>query len=174
MIPAAIAAGSLVFGILSESALSQEPSIAELDGVYQNVEPDGGRGTIAAGTDQALSDAGWLLRSIARPRILENNPPVKRLIIEIEEGYARVTYEGERSYRAPIGGPAVKHRAPDGSEVRIRYEADGAALVEIAEASRGGGRIRYERRNGELLVRTIIESSRLPEPVRFTLRFRPR
>ncbi len=172
-IPFAFVAGIVLFGLLSRNTRSQEPSLEDLAGAYRNVEPDGGRATIEEQTDEGLSEARRVLRAMARPRILENNPPVRRLIIEIENGEARVTYEGGRSYHAPIGGPAVEQRAPDGGRVRVRYVADGDALVEIAEESRGSGRIRYERRGDELVVRTLIESSKLPAPIRFMMRFRP-
>jgi len=46
------------------------------------------------------------------------------------------------------------------------------ALVEIAEARQGSGRIRYTRNGDNLVVRTVIESRFLPAPIRFTLRFR--
>ncbi len=166
------AAGLFLFGVLAV-ARSQGPAAASLEGVYLNVEEDGGRATIARKTDEGLRDARRVVRSMARPRILESNPPVRRLVIEIDGGEARVTYEGERSYHAPIGGPAVEQRAPDGSKVNVRYELDGSTLVEIAEASRGSGVIRYSRRGDDLVVQTVIEARQLPEPIRFTLRFAP-
>lgn len=161
-------------GLGWQSARSQSSSVTALAGVYENVAPDGGRSAIVAGTDEALADARRIVRALARPRILENNPPVNRLTIAINGSEARVTYDGQRSYYGPIGnGAPVTQTSPEGGEVNVRYILEGDALVEIAEAKEGTGRIRYELDGGELLVHTQIDSRYLPAPIRFSMRFRP-
>lgn len=169
----ALAIGSGPSSAHSQSDAGQPAAAPSLAGVYRNVASDGGRAAIVAGTDEALSHAGPVVRSLARPRLLDNNPPVHKMTIRLDGGRASVTYGGFRTYRGPLGGGSpLEQRAPDGSDVRVHYQMERGALVEIAEARQGSGRIRYARNGDNLVVRTVIESRFLPAPIRFTLRFR--
>jgi hypothetical protein len=153
----------------------QGDALGALVGTYQNQAPDGGRAAIEAATDAALDDAGPVVRMLAKPRIVGNNPPFSGLSIARRGPDVEVSYgEGVRTYRAPIGGPPVEQRSPDGTEVEVRYELRGSVLVEHAEARRGGAVTTYRPTDEGLMLETTITAARLPTPVHFVMHFRRR
>jgi hypothetical protein len=150
-------------------------ALRALVGTYQNQAPDGGREAIEAATDAALDDAGPVVRLLAKPRIVDNNPPFDGLSIARRGPNVEVSYgEGVRTYRAPIGGPPVEQRSPDGTEVEVRYELRGGVLVEHADARQGGAVTTYRPTDEGLILETTITASRLPTPVHFVMHFRRR
>jgi hypothetical protein len=164
----ALLGGSI--GAASQGGRSE--ALSDVTGVYQNEAPDGGKAIVEDATRAALEDAGLLVRALAKPRILDNNPPFERLVIARRGDEVQVDYEGARSYRAPLDGAAVKQRSPDGSEVEVSYRRRGSTLMEIAQAKEGRAVNTYRREGDELVAETTIESPRLPAPIHFVLRFR--
>ncbi len=152
-------------------AASDLAVVARLVGQYRNAATDGGRGAIESATDAALDEARPLVRALARPRILRNNPPFERVAIALEGNDVEVAFDDDRSYRAPLGGASIARRSPGGSAMDVSYRIEGDALVSIAVARQGSSRTTYVLDDDVLLVTTVIESDRLPAPVRFTMRF---
>ncbi len=151
---------------------TSQGALGALEGTYRNEAPDGGRATIEAATRAALEDARRIVRFFAKTRILDNNPAFDQLAIRRRGREVEVAYGDVRTYRAPLGGTPVKQRSPDGHEVAVSYALHGSTLVERAEADKGYAVTTYRVEGGELVMATTIESSHLPEPVRFVLRFR--
>jgi hypothetical protein len=149
-----------------------DAALEALVGTYRNEAPDGGRATVEGATDAALGHARRLVRFFARPRILDNNPPFERLTITRVGTDVEVAYDDVRTYRAPLGGPPTKQRSPDGHEVEVTYTMQGTTLVERAAAGKGYALTSYRLDGDGLVMETRIESPRLPEPVRFEMRFR--
>jgi hypothetical protein len=149
-----------------------EDAITPLLGRYRNVSADGGEAAIEAAVDEALEEANALVRAMARSRILDNNASVHRVVIAQDGDAVEVTYDETRSYRAPLGGSPVEHRAPDGTDVRVRYAMRGPALLEVVDSGRGRARTTYARDGDRLQMSTTIASPHLPKRVRFELDFR--
>jgi hypothetical protein len=145
--------------------------VARLVGTYRNVAPDGGRGAIETATDIALDEARPLVRALAKPRILDTNLPFERVAITSYGTDVEVAFDGRR-YRAPLGGPPADLRAPDGSAMDLSYEVEGDALVAYAATSRGTSRTTYVPTGDGVHLTTVIESDRLPAPVRYSMRLR--
>ena len=147
-------------------------AVAPLLGRYRNIAADGGEAAIEAAVDEALEPANALVRAMARSRILDNNASIHRLVIAQDGEAVEVTYDETRSYSAPLGGPPSEHRAPDGTDVRVRYAMRGPALLEVVDSGRGRARTTYARDGDRLRVSTTIASSHLPKRVHFELHFR--
>ncbi len=149
------------------------PVEGDVYGLYHHV---GGESDVVA-RDEAIADAtqemGSWIRDMARTRLTRLNPiPEKLAIAETTEG---VKIDGGRGLipAAPLGGPPVEFMAPNGEDtLHVSYAMRGNKLVQTVQGPRGGTRRVHSRKpGGKLVVRVIVFSERLPEPVVYRLHY---
>jgi hypothetical protein len=145
-----------------------------LTGSWVNVAADQGKARIEAGVEQAIDDLFVLGKPMARSRLREANPPIARLELAVSARSIRVNLGRGRNTAAP---PLVwaDGKNATGEPIRIRYSltpdgvlkmesiADGGTARHTFRASDDGRQLRHEVK---------MESSRLPDDVRYPLEYR--
>lgn len=140
-------------------------------GTWRNVAPDDGRAAIARAIDEGVEPMGPLKESIARRKLLENNPPIPRLVIAQAGRVLEVRFGHTHVYRAPLGGHPMTCQSPDGGDVKVTHQLRGDTLVERTSTSKGGSTMLLAPTpNGHRLHITMtIQSPHLPGPIRYRL-----
>jgi hypothetical protein len=126
----------------------------------------------SASVDQAIeavvSQMNFLTRPIARSRLAKTNAPIPTLSIDVAD---RAEIElGTESVHAPSNGEAVTWTRPDGEAFRVSIHREGERLVEIFQGKDGTRRNTFNLLDAKTLaLEVLVESPRLPEPVRYRL-----
>ncbi|MFO0693746.1 MAG: hypothetical protein U0230_09350 [Polyangiales bacterium] len=160
----------------SASIGAQEPGdpSARLTGTWSNHAGDGGRAAIERGVEAGIEDLFALGKPTARSRLLESNPPIPTLHIEVASGRVRVDLGHGRNTAAAPGAwqPA---RSAGGDAIRIRYTmtSDGVLILDsVSDGGSGRHTFRVSEDGNTLRHSVRVESSRLPDDIRYTLTYR--
>ena len=172
---AALSTTCPVDGARAQAPSAEAPALSAFLGTYQNQARDGGARAIEAGVDGGIASMGPMVRAIARRRIMASNPAFRTLRIDSPSaGVVRVEFVSVRRYEAPLDGPARAAQAPDGSQVQVSFALRGGRLREAIVAPEGSSANVYRlSADGRVLtLQSTMQSPRLPNDIRYTLRFR--
>lgn len=173
------AVGVLVLATVLGSIVDGGPHDARADetsplvGSWTNLAADGGRAAIETEVDRAIAPLFSLVRTIARRRILENNPPIGRLEIRIEGGRIHLDLDHGRVTRT-TANEWTSARSRNGDAIRVRARVVSPTSLKLEQrAAEGGSRtlIRLEP-NGTLVQDVTIDADQLPDTIHYTLRYR--
>lgn len=169
------AAFALIAATTAGAHAQDRDGLDALTGTWKARAADGGRATIARAVEKGVEPMGFIKEPIARRRLLENNPPLEKIVIRDKGGGSvEVVFGGSHVYRAKVGGPAAPNRAPDGDTVKVTHRLRGSTLVQKVSAGGSGGSTMVFRPDADgdrLAVTMTIESKHLPSPIRYTLHF---
>lgn len=146
-------------------------------GTYVYAGGDEERAAVARAIDRAVEDMSFLTRGIARSALMERAAIRESYTIFFDEaGRVAVLSPGELPEVSPANGTPVQvvNRLGDESELTQQF-IDGV-LVQRGRTADGGGSTAFELQpDGEtLLVHRTMESSKLSQPVKYTLTYRKR
>lgn len=157
--------GWLIFSLLlfSSVAVAEEPPR-----VWGTWQFEGDRNEVDAMEEQvdaAAQTVNFLIRPIARSRLLDECSPPGQISIELD-GDQVVIGTAKRT----IGSRLSKRRATkDGGWVERTLEK--GVLIERLGNDKGVRENRFSVQNGKLQMETIISSDRLPKPIDFEYTF---
>ena len=146
-------------------------------GTYVYAGGDDERADVARAVDRAVEDMSFLTRGIARSALMDRAAIRESYTIFFDEaGRVAVLSPGELPEVSPADGTPVEvvNRLGDESELTQQF-IDGV-LVQRGRTADGGGSTAFELQpDGEmLLVHRTMESSKLSQPVKYTLTYRRR
>lgn len=148
--------------------------VSTLTGKWTNVAADHGRSAIERGVEQAIADMFALARPTARSRLLESNPPIPGVELAVDADRVRVDLgRGRNTSAAPNTWKAAK--SVTGDAIRIRYTQLGERGLKMESQSEGGSarHVFQLSEDGSQLKHDVrIESSHLPQDVRYQLNYR--
>ncbi len=155
----------------TRSARADEPS--PLGGVWTSLAGDGGRSAIETEVDRAIAPLFSLIRTIARRRILESNPPIERLEIRIDGSHVHVDLGRGRVTRA-TADHWTNARSRTGESIRVRARLVSPTSLKLEQrAAEGGSRTLFRLEPGGTLVQDVtIDADQLPDTIHYTLRYR--
>lgn len=160
----------LVGCIAALGAGADEPS--GLSGAYKAVSDRGN--DIAQAIDKAVAKMNFIKRPIARGRLSRTNFAYKEIRIDLGATEAEITYDTQAPIRMPLGGEPIKWKRADGEVFDVSAKLDGGALVQTYQAEDGLRVNSFTKdANGTLHLNVEVSSPQLPEPVKYTLLYRP-
>ncbi|MFT3925430.1 MAG: hypothetical protein QM778_23025 [Myxococcales bacterium] len=144
-------------------------------GSYAAAAPDQAKSTIDKAIDDGTSSMGMMRRNAARTRLKNTNRPYKQVTIT-PLGTELVTNFDGRKYQAPTNGAAEKGKDPDGKTVSLSYKAEGETLKSTYVGEDGEKHIDFERTpDGDgLIMHVTVMSKKLPEPIKYSVRYKKR
>jgi len=159
-------------------AASPTKSAEQLVGTYRYAGGEAGIEQIERRIDVAVEDMNVFIRGIARRRLRDANLPTDGLSVSLEEGQLTIGRTGKPSVTAPVDGTTVRWENPDNGnelDVQYRFEDDGTVVQEL-EGDRGTSRNRYvlSEDGNQLTVHGVVRADKLPEPLRFQVRYERR
>ena len=132
------------------------------------------RRTIERAVDRAVDAMPFFARPIARPRLLEGTPVVRRIELRFgEDDRLAVSFDGRR-YETPIGQTRIRRRASDGERMRVTQRVRPSGQLEQVFQTDSGTRWWVYTATGEdeLRLESTTDSDRMPQPLHFTLDYR--
>ncbi|HVZ33775.1 MAG TPA: hypothetical protein VG963_15190 [Polyangiaceae bacterium] len=166
--------GLLALSVCALTGQGGSEAEARFNGAWVNAASDQGRAEIEQAVDRSIHDMFALAKPTARSRLLAANPAIDKLEIAIADQTVRVNLGHGRDTRAAQGA-WQNAKSATGDPVRIRYTLTPAGVLKMESLSDGGsGRHTFRvLDDGKMLRHEVrIESSHLPEPVRYQLDYR--
>jgi hypothetical protein len=161
---------ALVGCIAALNAGADEPS--GLSGTYRSVSDRDS--DIAQAIDKAVAKMNFIKRPIARGRLSRTNFAYKEIRIELGATEAEITYDTQAPIRMPLSGESIKWKRADGEVFDVSAKLVNGTLVQTYKAEDGMRVNSFSRdANGELQLAVEVSSPQLPEPVKYTLLYRP-
>ena len=144
-------------------------------GTYVYAGGDEERAAVARAVDRTVEDMSFLTRGFARSALMERSAIRESYTVFFDEaGRVAVLSPGELPEVSPADGTPVQvvNRLGDESELTQQF-IDGV-LVQRGRTADGGGSTAFELQpdGATLLVHRTMESSKLPQPVKYTLTYR--
>jgi hypothetical protein len=156
--------------IAALGAGADEPS--GLSGAYKAVSDRGN--DIAQAIDKAVEKLNFIKRPIARGRLSRTNFAYQEIRIELGASDAEITYDTQGPIRMPLSGESIKWKRADGEVFDVSAKLEGGKLVQTYKAE-DGTRVNsfFKDASGTLHLSVQVSSPQLPEPVQYTLMYRP-
>ena len=142
-------------------------------GTYKNTASSANTtDVIERATEQGTREMGFVRRKVARSRLKAINPPYEQVRI-VERGDHLLTEFDGRRYTAPLNGRAEQGTDPEGKSVTVSFQAEGNTLHARYVAEDGEKRMDFVRSpdGRELTMNVTVLSPKLPEPVRYSVRY---
>ncbi|HEY5761413.1 MAG TPA: hypothetical protein VIU34_36580 [Steroidobacter sp.] len=131
-------------------------------------------GDISQAIEQAIEKMNFIKRPIARGRLSRTNFPYQQVRIEIDASEAEVTYDTQAPIRMPLDGQPIKWKRADGEIFDVSARLEGGKLVQTYKAEDGMRVNSFARdASGSLHLEVEVSSPQLPQPVKYTLAYRP-
>ncbi len=153
-------------------ALADGPDITPWVGAYKSASPAEAKSTIKEAIAHGTDSMGLLRKKVARKRLAGTNIPYNVVRISGAGDEVITDFDGHR-YQAPSDGASEKGTDPQGKVVAVSYRAEGRTLRGRFVAEDGEKRIDFERSpdGRELTVHVTVLSKKLPEPIRYSMRY---
>ena len=146
--------------------------VSGLSGTYKSVSERSN--DIAQAIDKAVEKMNFIKRPIARGRLSRTNFAYKEIRIELGASEAVITYDTQAPIRMPLSGEAMKWKRADGEVFDVSARIEGGKLVQTYKAEDGVRVNAFSKdANGTLLLNVEVSSEQLPQPVKYTLEYRP-
>lgn len=144
------------------------------EGTWQlAVSPDRAQQTIDTAVERAVNAMPFLFRGVARGRLRDQTPAVRRIVLDFDDGAVAVSYDG-RDYRSPLGETRRVTRSSDGARLRLTQRLQsGGQLEQVFEGDSGTRWYVYEATGPDTIrLTSTTDSDRMPEAMRFSLTYR--
>ena len=149
-----------------------ETARARFEGTWQLVGGSSrAQQVVNRAVDQAVDAMPFFYRGIARDRLRDGTPVVRRIELTFgDAGALAVSFDGRR-YETPIGQTRTRTRASDGERMRVtqRLRPDGQ-LEQVFQTDTGTRWYVYRATGPDALrVESTTNSDRMPQPLHFAL-----
>jgi hypothetical protein len=157
----------------------RDPAPAELrqrySGTYIHSGGNTERVAVAAAVERGVAQMPVFARGIARSALMARAEIRQLLIISFDDaGNVSVLSPGETPEVSASDGTPVRMTNRFGDESELTQQFVDGVLVQRGRSQSGGGSTTFELRpDGQtLIVRRLMQSSRLPQPIEYTLTYR--
>jgi hypothetical protein len=129
---------------------------------------------IPTAIDAAVSQFGFLKRTIARSRLRKIATPPQRLVISYNSSHVNITDERRPTRTIPTDGSSVDWTTPAGEKVKAHSAWEGDRL-RLSLSTANGQEVdifSIDRADDRLNLDVAISSPQLPQPLVYRLVFR--
>lgn len=154
---------------IGQPASDDATAFSRLFGGYALDEPSSrAEARIRTAIERGTEPVNAIMRGMARARLTENNPLIRRVRIAVRGRDVAVSTNG-RTITAPASG-AQRAVELDGRRVQASYGFAAGSLHQILDYGEATRRTTFElREDGRLLVTVTMASRILPNPLRYRL-----
>jgi hypothetical protein len=135
------------------------------------------RQTVDRAIEQAVSAMSFFVRGVARPLLRDNTPLNRRIEFDFRDGARiRVRFPDTGWEATTRVGRTERARTQDGDTMRVtqRFHDDGS-LEQVFQADQGTRWNVYRvDSEGRMTVQSTVQGDMMPQPMRFSLRYRRR
>jgi len=129
---------------------------------------------ISQAIDRAVEKMNFIKRPIARGRLSRTNFAYKQIQIELGASEAQITYDTQAPIRMPLSGEPIKWKRADGEVFEVSAKLQDGRLSQTYRAEDGVRVNSFSKdEHGTLHLDVEVSSPQLPEPVKYTLLYRP-
>jgi hypothetical protein len=128
---------------------------------------------VDAAIERSIADMSFVIRPVARSRLVKTNPRYQRIALSHTETAIAVRFDARKPIEMPADGHKIPWNREDGEKFDVSAQWSGAQLVMRLTAEDG------ERTNTFVLepddtlkLHVQITSARLPKPVTYVLAYR--
>lgn len=142
-------------------------------GVYQFVPGESEK--IEGKVKQAVSHMNFLIRGIAKRRLMGANKPIHRIDLRYQGDSVWISLRENEPWITTVrSGKFGPYTRADGEVVQVKTELSPGVIDQYFRSDDGEKRMLYTLRpDGKVAVQSIIRSDKLEEPLRYTWVFRP-
>lgn len=168
--------GLLVPGLLVPGTVSAQDARAQVQGTWVLAQPaEQAERVVDRAAETAANAMSFFVRAIARSRLREGTRVNRRIVLEFDGDDVTVRFSDGSTFTSPLGR-TVRRRDREGElmNVTARFRDDGS-LEHVFQTDGGTRWYVFTPRGDEgLEVQVITDSPRMPQAMRFTLRYRRR
>lgn len=136
-----------------------------------NGSASSGRQTIEAAVERAIDGMNFITQPIARGRLRDKNPLVRRIEINLAPPNCRVVFDGSRTYRGNLN--AWTPHTFDGDTVRVQFRHREDSIVQMFRTDSGSRRNVYRLLpNGRMRLEVTVQAGSLPRAMSYRLTYR--
>jgi hypothetical protein len=129
-------------------------------------------GSVTGAVDSAVAKMNFIIRPIARRRLVQTNRPSQGLRISLSAVIHEIQFDARSPIRTPADGRAIPWTREDGEQFMLRTTLESTDLVQRFEAADGVKTIRYDLIRDHLRMRVTVESPKLLNSLNYTLVYR--
>lgn len=130
-----------------------------------------GRRTIEAAVERAIDGMNFITQPIARGRLRDKNPLVRRIDINLAPPNCRVVFDGSRTYRGQLG--AWTPHTFDGDTIRVQFRHRADSIVQLFRTDSGTRRNVYRLLpNNRMRLEVTVQADSLPHDMTYRLTYR--
>jgi len=166
MVCALVVFASVVFG---NSGRAQNDATIENYTIAEGDSTD-----IATAIDASVASMNFMIRSMARSRLRENNVAYQRIRIARTPAAIEIAFDDLNPIRMPTDGTPAQSISEHGETSTISIKQQGPQLIQTLKADNGVrvNTFRWEPDGKALHLDVQTSSERLPRPVSYTLVYR--
>jgi hypothetical protein len=130
--------------------------------------------SIESAIEQSIAPMNFMIRPIARSRLVKTNPRYQRIAISHTDTITSVQFDARKPIEMPADGHAVPWVREDGEKFEVSAQWSAAQLVMDFKAE-DGERVNtfvLEPEGKTLKLNVKLVSARLPAPVTYVLTYR--
>jgi hypothetical protein len=130
--------------------------------------------SISKAIDQAVEKMNFIKRPIARSRLTKTTTPYQQIRIDVAASEVEIAFDAQQPLRMPTNEQPIKWTRADGEVFDVSARAVGDKLLQTYKAA-DGMRVNsfYKDAAGSLHLAVEVSSPQLPQPVKYSLVYRP-
>lgn len=183
-LPASLALSVLAVALLCPAAAHPQDQSEydrfreRFDGTWALAVPQAqAQQTVDAAINQAVDAMNFFVRGVARPMLRDNTPLNRTIVLDFQgSDRIRVRFPDTGWETTTRVGRTERARSQDGESMRVtqRFGDDGA-LEQVFQADQGTRwNVFRPRSDGTVVVESTVQGTMMPQPMRFSLRYRRR
>lgn len=162
-----------IYGIAALACSAQAATISDFDGIW--LYDKSRSADVPAAVEDCVTKTNFVVRAVARPRLIKTNVPYDRISITATQAEVKVVYgaAGKPVVSAP-DGKIVPWKREDGEVFQLSHELKGDLLVEIFRGKDGNKQESFgvSADRSTLSVDVKVTSPKLAEPLVYRLVYR--
>ena len=161
----------LVIGLLIPAALNAVP---KEDMVWKSSGQKRNQAKIEKGIEKAIDDMNFITRPIARGKLKKANIAFKTIQIKFTGEKVSIQQGARTTIAAPVDGGKVSWTREDGDKFKVSQKVSETKITQVFQGENGKKTLVYKfnKEFTEMWVSVRVDSPKLPEPVRYTLKYK--
>ncbi len=161
----------LVIGLLIPAtliAVPKEDMVWKTSGHKKNLSK------IEKGIEKSIDDMNFITRPIARGKLEDANIAFKKITFKFSGDKVSIQHDGRAIITAPADGTAIKWKRNDGEVFKVTQKVSETKITQTFKGDDGKKTMVYKFNKdfSQMWVSVRIDSSQLPEPVRYTMKYK--
>lgn len=162
-----------ILAVMALACAVRSATLSDFDGIW--LYDKSRSADVPAAVEECVSKTNFVVRAVARPRLLKTNAPYDRIAIATNPSEVRVVYGASgKPVVSPPDGKSVPWKRENGEIFQLTHELKGDRLVETFTGEDGAKQESFgvSADRSTLSVDVKVTSPKLPEPLAYRLVYR--